>query len=377
MHTSQPKHKGSIIAFSLILLFILLSSGLSVITVATVEKKSGLSTQKSVVAFQAADSGTERVLQRIYIENSPAYTAVAKFEDMADLTLADVARNLEEVRDVSCNTANDKVTATNRNDPPYTFEVTFFEAVEGPPGVFTEVPISCTDPDWRDKVVRIKTEGFYRQTARVLELGVKPRPKCDPSDTFVYGGETYGILLFGEQCWMDRNLNIGTMISRTSAQTDNSVVEKYCYMDDPDNCTTNHPNRPDGGLYTWDEAMQYDTNEGAQGICPLGWHIPRDSDWYYLENYIDPTINDPNATGFRGIDGGTRIKSAGSSGFEANLAGTSVGTTDRDVWGYFRTSSIRNSMLDSWIRQVSVGNPGIYRGSTALNIGLSIRCIMD
>lgn len=378
MRTWSPKQKGSIIAFSLILLFILLSSGLSVITVATVEKKSGLSTQKSVVAFQAADSGTERVLQRIYIENSPAYTAVAKFEDMPDLTLADVASNLEEVRDASCNTANNKVTATNRNDPPYTFEITFFEAVEGPPGVFTEVPISCSDPDWRDKVTRIKTEGYFRQTARVLELGVKPRPKCALGDALDYGGETYGMLLFGDQCWLDRNLNIGTMLNSSVPQTDNGFVEKYCYDNDPDSCTTNHPNQPDGGLYTWDEAMQYTTNEGAPGICPVGWHIPRDSDWFYLENYIDSTINDPNATGFRGTDGGTKLKPNGSSGFEFNLIGQfSAVFSDRGNRGFAWSSTDEGSLGDPMARIVDDTEVGIQRNDEGIIKAFSVRCVAD
>lgn len=28
--------------------------------------------------------------------------------------------------------------------------------------------------------------------------------------------------------------------------------------------------------------MNYSTVEGAQGICPSGWHIPRDSEWKTL-----------------------------------------------------------------------------------------------
>ncbi|MCK5839899.1 MAG: hypothetical protein KAG99_08620, partial [Bacteroidales bacterium] len=26
--------------------------------------------------------------------------------------------------------------------------------------------------------------------------------------------------------------------------------------------------------------------EGAQGICPSGWHIPTDAEWTDLENYL-------------------------------------------------------------------------------------------
>ncbi|OIO07020.1 hypothetical protein COX68_03355 [Candidatus Falkowbacteria bacterium CG_4_10_14_0_2_um_filter_41_15] len=60
------------------------------------------------------------------------------------------------------------------------------------------------------------------------------------------------------------NLNIGTRIDGTSDQIDNSILEKYCFDDSEVNCTT------DGGLYQWDEAMQYSVTEEAQGICPPG-----------------------------------------------------------------------------------------------------------
>ena len=61
---------------------------------------------------------------------------------------------------------------------------------------------------------------------------------------------------------------MGTMINGISNQTNNDTLEKYCYNDDTANCSIY------GGLYQWNEAMQYVTTSGAQGICPTGWHIP-------------------------------------------------------------------------------------------------------
>ncbi|PIU75308.1 MAG: hypothetical protein COS76_01505, partial [Candidatus Portnoybacteria bacterium CG06_land_8_20_14_3_00_39_12] len=40
---------------------------------------------------------------------------------------------------------------------------------------------------------------------------------------------------------------------------------------------------PDGGLYQWNQAMCGSTTEGAQGICPAGWHIATDAEWCTLE----------------------------------------------------------------------------------------------
>ena len=83
-----------------------------------------------------------------------------------------------------------------------------------------------------------------------------------------YGGKNYNTVLIGAQCWLKENLDIGTMIISSQNSTDNSIIEKYCYGNNPANCTTY------GGLYQWNEAMQYGTTSMAQGICPTGWHIP-------------------------------------------------------------------------------------------------------
>jgi len=35
-----------------------------------------------------------------------------------------------------------------------------------------------------------------------------------------------------------------------------------------------------------DEAMQYSTTAGAQGICSTGWHIPTDAEQNTLDQYL-------------------------------------------------------------------------------------------
>jgi len=85
--------------------------------------------------------------------------------------------------------------------------------------------------------------------------------------SFNYEGKTYTTIQIGTQCWLKENLDVGTRIDGSLNQTNNSptnIIEKYCYGDDPNNCTTY------GGLYQWGEAMQYATTEGARGICPEG-----------------------------------------------------------------------------------------------------------
>jgi len=108
------------------------------------------------------------------------------------------------------------------------------------------------------------------------------------SPTFVCGnsfadsrdGKVYATMLIGTQCWMKENLNVGERINGTVAQENNSNIEKYCNSDNDANCTTY------GGLYQWDEMMQYSTTPGVQGICPSGWHLPTTSEWSTLTSYV-------------------------------------------------------------------------------------------
>ncbi|TXH06729.1 MAG: hypothetical protein E6R05_01225 [Candidatus Moraniibacteriota bacterium] len=382
MHT-KTKSRGSIIAFSLIVLSFILTSGLAVVTVASLERKSGLITQKSVVAFQAADSGAERVLERIYIDNSPSLMVTPKDGTMPDSTLQQVATNLLVVTGgATCDGSTDKIVATSSSTPAYTFEVTFYDGA----GTI----IDCTDATWRDKAIRLKVEGFYRQTARVIELGIKPRPKCDVSDTVTdASGNNYDLIQIGDQCWMQQNMRVGTRIGGGTLQTDNGTIEHYCYDDDPSNCTTNHPNEPDGGLYYWNEAMQYETDERSQGICPDGFHIPTDEEWDILENYLDPTVGFGTGLGYRGTDIGTKLMPGGSSGFEGNLSGSYHDTgpffRGRNAplvsRAYFWSSSM-SSANEAWIRFLLGSQSGSGRAYAAVDgtgsfEAISVRCLAN
>ena len=128
-----------------------------------------------------------------------------------------------------------------------------------------------------------------------------------------YGSMLYNTVLIGEQCWLKENLNVGIRIDGSLDQTDNSpnYIEKYCYDDLESNCDIY------GGLYQWDEAMQYVTTEGAQGICPDGWHIPTLADFQTLSTNVNNDGNALKAVG-EGTGDGTGTD---ASGFSALLAG--------------------------------------------------------
>ena len=138
---------------------------------------------------------------------------------------------------------------------------------------------------------------------------------CGGLTTITYGGKTYNIKKIGTQCWFKENLDIGTQIQGNQNQTNNSTIEKYCYNNDPSKCNTY------GGLYQWDELMNYSTVPGSKGICPDGWHIPTNSDFGLIVSYLNPDEgtkmkstygwyaggNGTNSSDFTGLPGGNGV----------------------------------------------------------------------
>jgi len=105
---------------------------------------------------------------------------------------------------------------------------------------------------------------------------------CPGIPTVTYEGKIYNTVQIGTQCWFRENLNVGTRINGSQNQTNNGIKEKYCYNDLESNCDVY------GGLYQWDEAMQYMTIQGATGICPPGWHLPQEGEWVAFIEYLSP-----------------------------------------------------------------------------------------
>lgn len=124
----------------------------------------------------------------------------------------------------------------------------------------------------------------------------------------------YNVIEIGTQCWFASNLNEGTVISNYTPQTDNAIVEKFCPTEGDTNSCDGI-----GGLYQWDELTQYDSTEGAQGICPTGWHISTDAEWHILENFLADGICAPNRNGsWDCVPAGTELKIGGTTGFDGN-----------------------------------------------------------
>lgn len=183
----------------------------------------------------------------------------------------------------------------------------------------------------------------------------------------------YTIVQIGTQTWMAENLNVGVRINGLVDQTNNSIIEKYCYDNNDSNCAVY------GGIYQWDEAMQYSTTPGIQGICPAGWHFPTDGEWTILmtnlgndneaaqmketgtAHWLSPNTNATNSSGFTALPGGYR-----------NTDGTFGEIGSVGSWG----CSTEYDIYEAYYWDLDHSNY-VFRNNWYKDGGFCIRCIQD
>jgi|GEM_PF-180169 len=198
-----------------------------------------------------------------------------------------------------------------------------------------------------------------------------------------YDGVTYNTVSIGGQCWLGKNLNTkhksdGTCINPgcPDASSADNGLGRSCYNNSEANCTT------DGSLYAWSAAMDGSTTEGAQGICPTGWHVPSDGEQFILENYLKDSgqscLSSRNGAGDCAT-AGSKIKIGGSTGFNIETAGQrgadgssfNYRTTHWGMW------SSTQSSTDAAFRWSYYNNTTIDRFIMSKTLGISLRCLKD
>lgn len=124
-----------------------------------------------------------------------------------------------------------------------------------------------------------------RITSLELLLGIATLSDVD--------GNNYEYVQIGTQIWMAENLKVthyadGTPITLvTSSTTWSNLTENdkaYCYYNNTQGTSY-------GALYTWAASMNgaegsEQNPSNVQGVCPDGWHMPSNTEWEQLRDYI-------------------------------------------------------------------------------------------
>lgn len=209
---------------------------------------------------------------------------------------------------------------------------------------------------------------------------------CNPA-TVEYGGRTYNTVTIGTQCWLRENINVGTALTATQSQTNNSIIEKYCYNNDTNMCNVY------GGLYQWAEAVQYLNNASntahwspapsgnIQGVCPPGWHMPKTSETTTLTTFL----------GGVGVSGG-KMKETGQvhwnspNSSAANTYGyTALGSgyaysgsfSSLKTYGHNWNATTGTTGNDAWYFGSGYNTSGTLTQQALKTTGYPVRCLRD
>jgi uncharacterized protein (TIGR02145 family) len=229
---------------------------------------------------------------------------------------------------------------------------------------------------------------------------------CGTRFTDSRDNQVYSTVKIGTQCWMTKNMNIGTYVASTNYTTHQTAgIQKICAYNNESNCDTY------GGLYSWTEAVngeQTGTGEATtataynrkcavdgsghtQGICPDGWHVPSDAEFQALEMYLGMSPSTANTTGFRGTDEGRKLKSidlwtvtptygTNTSLWDGRPGGTrwyTDGTFNLVVDNGMWWSSSEDSSSTAWNRDMSAHYASVARNISHKSFGFSVRCLLN
>jgi uncharacterized protein (TIGR02145 family) len=127
-----------------------------------------------------------------------------------------------------------------------------------------------------------------------------------------------------------------------------------------------------GKLYNWHAV-------NTSKLCPIGWHVPTDSEWTVLEDYL-------TANGHSGAEG-TALKA--TSGWNSGGGTDDYGFLGlpggrRTILGSFYSvgysgywwSSSQYSTNDAWYRHLESSDDYVRR-SFSKRYGFSVRCLRD
>jgi uncharacterized protein (TIGR02145 family) len=199
-------------------------------------------------------------------------------------------------------------------------------------------------------------------------------------------GNVYKTIVIGTQEWMAENLNTSIYRSGDSIPTGLSDAEWVNTLYTQQGAWAYYNNDasyacPYGKLYNW-----YACTDSRQ-LCPVGWHVPTDAEWYVLSDYLggedvaggkmkttgtsedltglwtSPNTNATNSSGFSGAPGGFRVS--------GNGVFSSYGLD-----GYWWSVSEFDATL-AFHRYLDYSSNSLYRLHNRKRSGYSVRCLRD
>ena len=249
-----------------------------------------------------------------------------------------------------------------------------------------EAPIRVTEEDYAIEVI-VSDGGYIAEGAIIIYVD----KSLSPTDTVTdIDGNVYQTVKIGEQWWMAENLRVTRYRNGDAIPTNLSDDEWHstryaAYAIYPHGIVDGINSEAEmvaayGKLYNW-----YAVDD-SRGLCPPGWHVPSDTDWMTLTNYLDDwsrpggkmksTRTEPDAHPRWRIPNTGATNESGFSGLPAGLRnyyGSYLSIGNYGTWW----SSEAYTGDDVWFRYLSYNISYMLTGYFDKRIGRSVRCLRD
>ena len=217
-----------------------------------------------------------------------------------------------------------------------------------------------------------------------------PEFTCGDTITDRDGYEYGTVSIAGNQCWMANNLKTKTTRDGILLTNRDDNSDRDCISATGDERGTESDCNAGRTLYTLDAALDGDATEGSQGLCPDGWHLPKDSELHALELALkNPSSScDENRIGSGCANAGSRMLVGGNSGL--NIDYTGLRYRDGHSSGFIGHNSLvilwsstKTSSTTAYGRYIGDWNPnvidrGVWGDGTGDNVqSATVRCIKD
>ena len=168
--------------------------------------------------------------------------------------------------------------------------------------------------------------------------------------------QVYNWIKIGEQIWMTENLNFKTYDGSS------------CHFPSRDKCE-----KINGRIYFYD---------AAERACPIGWHLPSDTEWTILVNYL----GDEEVAGGKMKESSfnywniPNVGATNSSGFNAVPGGKTLWEGDFEILDNRKAlywSSTEKDQSTVWSRGLYSASTKIGRHNYSKAARLLVRCIKD
>lgn len=225
-------------------------------------------------------------------------------------------------------------------------------------------------------------------------------PTFSKSTNFIFkpctdaSGNNYELVTIGTQTWMAENLK--TVKYRNGDLIEN-VTDSTAWLALTTGAWCNFNNDILNGL-KYGKLYNYQAVKDIRNLAPVGWHIPSDTEWTLLENYLishggnfdGSTIGNCIAKGIANNNDWFFSSSQNTIGLNQNLnnstgfsalpsggrifgSGAYINMFSRCYWW----SSTADGTTNAWMRWLYYGGINNNRTSAPTACGFSIRCLMD